>query len=276
MRANSRAIACKRATRFSSSSTTTPTNKTQPSPLSAGGGGRLSFDVLPPRAILEHAFDKIVIASFSGAGEIRAQLAEMGIAPHRIDDSYVAPYLAARQSFLQNFASLAKERALSGDCAEVGVYRGDFARHINAHFPTKKLYLFDTFEGFAAADLRSESAHVAGMGAGHLGNTSVALVLSKMPHKEQCVVRKGWFPDTARGLEDTRFCFVRLDTDLYDPILAGLAFFYPRLVPGGILVVDDYFSAYDGVKKAVDAFATESQIPIVPVGDGISVVLAKP
>ena len=110
---------------------------------------------------------------------------------------------------------------------------------------------------------------------GHLGNTSVALVLSKMPHKEQCVVRKGWFPDTARGLEDSRFCFVRLDTDLYDPILAGLSFFYPRLVGGGVIVVDDYFSAYDGVKKAVDAFAAESQIPIVPVGDGISVVLAK-
>ena len=69
---------------------------------------------------------------------------------------------------------------------------------------------------------------------------------------------------------------MRLDTDLYDPILAGLTFFYPRLVSGGILIVDDYFSAYDGVKKAVDAFATESQIPIVPVGDGISVVLAKP
>lgn len=240
-----------------------------------GGGGRLGFDVLPPSAILEHNFDKVVIATLAGASEIRAQLTEMGIAPHRIDDSYVATYLASLQNFLQNFAMLAKERALSGDCAEVGVYRGDFARHINAHFPTKKLYLFDTFEGFAAADLRAESALVQGMGAGHFANTSVELVLSKMPHKEQCVVRKGWFPDTARGLEDSRFCFVRLDTDLYDPILAGLAFFYPRLVPGGILIVDDYFSTYDGVKKAVDAFAAKSQIPIVPIGDGISVALAK-
>lgn len=238
-------------------------------------GGRLGFDVLPPSAILEHNFDKVVIATLAGASEIRAQLTEMGIAPHRIDDSYVATYLASLQNFLQNFAMLAKERALSGDCAEVGVYRGDFARHINAHFPTKKLYLFDTFEGFVAADLRAESPLVQGMGAGHFANTSVELVLSKMPYKEQCVVRKGWFPDTTRGLEDSRFCFVRLDTDLYDPILAGLAFFYPRLVPGGILIVDDYFSTYDGVKKAVDAFAAKSQIPIVPIGDGISVALAK-
>jgi len=38
---------------------------------------------------------------------------------------------------------------LEGSVAEVGVFRGDFAKRLNLLFPDKKLYLFDTFEGFS-------------------------------------------------------------------------------------------------------------------------------
>ena len=40
--------------------------------------------------------------------------------------------------------------------AELGVYRGEFAKEINKVFPDRTLYLFDTFEGFAEQDCDTE------------------------------------------------------------------------------------------------------------------------
>jgi hypothetical protein len=48
------------------------------------------------------------------------------------------------------------------------------------------------------------------------------------------------FPQTTAGLEHLRFAFVHLDLDLPRPTLAALEYFHPRLVPGGILIADDY------------------------------------
>jgi O-methyltransferase len=45
------------------------------------------------------------------------------------------------------------ENNVIGEVAELGVYRGDFASIINALFPDRKLYLFDTFRGFARTTL---------------------------------------------------------------------------------------------------------------------------
>ena len=47
-------------------------------------------------------------------------------------------------------------KKLQGNVAELGVYKGKFARYINSYFPTRKLYLFDTFEGFDVKDVSIE------------------------------------------------------------------------------------------------------------------------
>jgi hypothetical protein len=49
------------------------------------------------------------------------------------------------------------------------------------------------------------------------------------------IILKGYFPETARGLENERFAFVMLDVDNYEASLAGLEFFYPRLNHGGYM-----------------------------------------
>lgn len=56
--------------------------------------------------------------------------------------------------------------------------------------------------------------------------------LSKMPNRENIIVKIGRFPETAKGIEDT-FAFVNLDMDLYEPTIGGLRFFYPRMAEGG-------------------------------------------
>lgn len=167
-------------------------------------------------------------------------------------------------------------RQVPGSLAEVGVYKGDFARRLNQLFPERPLYLFDTFTGFAAQDVATEKASGFSTGDQDFADTSVEKVLRRMPFPERCLVRQGFFPATAAGLEDT-FCLVSLDADLYDPILEGLRFFYPRLAPGGFIFVHDFNNdEYKGARQAVLDFCQQAGLGFTPLPDsGGTVVLSK-
>jgi len=141
------------------------------------------------------------------------------------------------------YASLAlavrtlEAESVAGDFAEVGVYRGATSRFLIRCAPERTLYLFDTFEGFALHDREPENAADA-----RFQTTSEATVRRALGGATNVVIRPGYFPDTARGLEDKRFAFVLLDLDVYAPTLGGLEFFYPRLARGAYCFVHDYNS----------------------------------
>jgi hypothetical protein len=159
-------------------------------------------------------------------------------------------------------------RNIPGAVAELGVYKGELAAVLNRLFPERTLYLFDTFEGFSQNDLADgqEKKHSVAC-VGEFQDTDVDLVLSRMSHPEKVIVRKGYFPETAEGLEDT-FALVSLDVDLYKPIMAGLRYFYPRLSPGGCIFVHDYNNRrYKGVKTAVEEFVDVTGAPLVQLPD---------
>jgi O-methyltransferase len=181
-----------------------------------------------------------------------------------------------RISTLELAAHEIKERNVEGAVAEVGVYKGKFARYINQFFPDRKLYLFDTFKGFDASDVKTEVANNLSAGDQDFSNTSVKAVLSLMPHPEKCIVREGFFPETTKGLEE-EFAFVSLDTDLFDPIYNGLVYFYPRLKKGGYIFVHDYNNDnYSGAKKAVRKYCEENNLPFVPIPDSTgSAIICK-
>ncbi len=152
-----------------------------------------------------------------------------------------------------------------GAAAELGVYRGDFARCINFLLPERTLYLFDTFTGF---DETEAAGAAAGLVEAHRGTGADGL-LRHMPHPEQVRLRPGLFPSTAEGLEE-HFALVSLDVDLEESSLAGLRWFYPRLSPGGYLLLHDYHSpALPGVKRALERYQAErgERIPAVPLCD---------
>ena len=133
-----------------------------------------------------------------------------------------------------------------GAAAELGVYRGSFARCINALLPDRRLYLFDTFEGFDENESAEHGLREANQ------NNSLTQVLSLLPHPEQACIRKGLFPDTTAGLEEERFALVSLDVDLEESTLTGLRWFLPRMNPGGYLLLHDYNNpALPGVKAAL-------------------------
>ena len=178
-----------------------------------------------------------------------------------------------RLSALELVADEINTKGVKGSTAELGVYKGKFARYINLYFPGRKLFLFDTFEGFNQADVTIEREKSFSSGNQDFSNTSVAGVLKRMPDPSQCVIRKGYFPETAAGIEET-FAFVSIDADLYEPILSGLNFFYPRLSKGGFIFVHDYNNdAYKGAKRAVEEFCRTNDVSCIPLPDAAGTAL---
>ena len=181
-----------------------------------------------------------------------------------------------RLSTLELVSQEIKRKKLEGSVAELGVYKGKFARYINQYFPDRLLYLFDTFEGFDKRDIVSETRQNFSSGDQDFSDTSIESVISRMPFPENCRPVKGFFPDSAKGLEE-QFVFVSLDTDLYEPIYNGLCFFYPKLADGGYIFVHDFNNdAYKGVRRAVEQFCAEQKISFLPLPDlGGSVIIMK-
>lgn len=191
----------------------------------------------------------------------------------KIDNSYL-DYV--RLSALELISYEINRKGLRGNTAELGVYKGKFARYINQYFPDRLLYLFDTFEGFDRRDIDRDIQMQFSAGKQDFSDTSVEGVLKIMPSPEKCVLVKGFFPESAKEIDDD-FVFVSIDTDLYDPIYHGLNFFYPKLVDGGYLFVHDFNNdGYRGVRRAVEQFCEELQINFFPLPDSCgSAVIMK-
>ncbi len=191
----------------------------------------------------------------------------------RFKDIRVAALEAAAKEIYRN--------NVGGAAAELGVYRGDFSRFIAQLMPDRTLYLFDTFEGFDDRDDsgndNKEIFYNSYMGGGwNFRGTSVEIALERIGFHDSVIVRKGYFPETSKGLEDEKFAFVSIDTDLFEPTKAGLNFFYPRMSAGGYIFVHD-FAELQGVRKAVCEFCSSSGAGYMRLPDeSHSAVIVKP
>ena len=212
----------------------------------------IGYKVISPEKIKSLDYNKIHIAVKGARNEVYIQcVAVLNVNESNIDCTYLDNFvngidqwqLKARNWFLECYSKLAYEKNLPGAVAEVGVYRGAFAKEINRLFPDRKIYLYDTFEGFDKRDIEKEidlstkndtrdKIDTWRKMLGNFENTSEDYVVSQLPHPENCVLRKGYFPDTFNE-DREQFCFVNLDCDLYNPIYSGLEKFYPRMVRGG-------------------------------------------
>jgi O-methyltransferase len=175
-----------------------------------------------------------------------------------------------RLSTLELISREVNEKNLTGAIAELGVYKGLFAKSINGFFPGRDFYLFDTFEGFVEEDIECERENNFSKAVvGHLGDSTEEIVLRNIGASDNCIVKKGYFPDSTSDLDDDlKYVFVSLDVDLYKPTLEGLKYFYERLVPGGYIFVHDYnHTTYTGVKKAVTDFCSGAGINFTPISD---------
>jgi len=143
-------------------------------------------------------------------------------------------------------------REIEGDIAEVGVYAGSSARTICEAKGSKHFHVCDTFTGLPQPTREDHGVEQEGRFA--CGIDSIRTYLAGFPNVSYHV---GCCPDSVRGvLDDARFCFVHLDVDLYSSTKQCLEWFFPRVVPGGILLSHDY-SILDGVRQAFTEFTAD-------------------
>jgi O-methyltransferase len=161
---------------------------------------------------------------------------------------------------------------LGGEVWECGVYRGGTARLLaetmaEAMLAPPPLRLFDTFAGMPAVDAVADR-HMAG----DFADTSESGVAAFVGHAAFVTTHAGRIPETLAGHEHARLAFVHVDVDIKHSVHDCCAFAWPRLVPGGVMVFDDYgFASCPGAREAVDAFFADAKaVPLVlPTGQAI-------
>jgi hypothetical protein len=137
-----------------------------------------------------------------------------------------------------------------GDIAEVGVYKGGTGKLLAKVCPNKIIHLFDTFTGMPEVGTYAEYHKE-----GDFSDTSLQSVKQFLRDCGNMVFHPGFFPETAVDIKEKRFCLIHVDVDIYQSVKDCLGFFYDRMVPGGIMIFDDYeWKSCPGVKQAINEF----------------------
>jgi predicted O-methyltransferase YrrM len=148
---------------------------------------------------------------------------------------------------------------LAGSAAEVGTYQGGSAYFIAAAFAARlghevPFEVIDTFRGHPEGKLSEHDSAVHGDPA-KFTETSYESVAEYLAGFERLTVHEGEFSAVAPGLPEQRYRLVHVDVDLYEPARECLRYFGARLVPGGIVVLDDYGApACPGIRRAAEEY----------------------
>lgn len=157
------------------------------------------------------------------------------------------------------------ERGVPGDFIEAGVWKGGAGLLLRAcqeayGCADRITYLADSFQGLPKPD-----ADRYPVDAGDQHHTYAHLVIDLPRVKElidsfalsSVVYVKGWFEDTLHKLLGP-FALIRLDGDMYGSTIQSLDALYPKLSPGGWVIIDDY--ALPGSRHATDDFRRQHGI----------------
>lgn len=166
--------------------------------------------------------------------------------------------------------------ALPGAVVEFGAYRGGCAYMMLSTTPPREgqpIFLFDTFEGIPASNLTS-AEQAAGF-AGRLSDTTMEHVEQVLrPWAANLRFVKGDIFETLTTVETGAVAFCHLDLNASAPTVRALEYLYPRLLPGAIVVMDDYGQHdYREQRLAIDAFLADKSesVMTVPTSQGLLV-----
>jgi len=150
---------------------------------------------------------------------------------------------------------------INGDVVECGCWRGlssyQIATRLEQTAFKGNFYIFDSFEGLSNFD--DEDIPLGGIKDEETRKKEFAcgedIVKKNLKEFNFIEYKRGWIPSRFAEVSEHKFSFVHIDVDMYQPILDAFKFFYERMMPGGIIVFDDYgFTFFPGAKKAVDEF----------------------
>ncbi|WP_347351701.1 TylF/MycF/NovP-related O-methyltransferase [Intrasporangium sp.] len=160
---------------------------------------------------------------------------------------------------------------IEGDVVECGVWRGGSMMAaaltlMDLDDTGRALYLYDTFEGMSAAteeDTRRRDGRAATDLMQVAAEDSLLLARASLDDVREGMDSIGYpgpvhyvqgkVEDTIPGTVPERIALLRLDTDWFASTAHELDHLYPRLVPGGVIILDDY-GYWDGARKAIDDF----------------------
>lgn len=150
-----------------------------------------------------------------------------------------------------------------GDVLELGCNAGYtsvwLAQIIQDFAPGRPLHLFDSFEGLPGRG-KYDAYLKEGDCQASMNEVKANFAAWALPDPD---IHPGWFDQTLPMSCPERISFAYLDGDFYESIKTSLEYVYPRLSPGGVILVDDYCDldanprAWDGlpgVKRACDDY----------------------
>lgn len=163
-------------------------------------------------------------------------------------------------------------RGIPGDFVECGVWRGGSSMAVALVLQRfsvcdRQLWLYDTF-----GRMPPPSEHDGGIPPEPLDqiNNSTSTSGLTLPEVRRAMESTGYPPERVTYVEGlveetlprtapAQLALLRLDTDWYESTHHELVHLYPRLAPGGVLLVDDY-GFFPGVRKAVDEFFADAPV----------------
>lgn len=173
------------------------------------------------------------------------------------------------------------DNGIPGCFVECGVWRGGSAllmvlTLLSRGVRNREIFLFDTFAGMTPPgplDRDHHGAEADALMAGAQGPEIAALVKAACPLDEVRALLEasgydmrlvhfveGDVGETLPRTQTLRIALLRLDTDFYDSTLAELHHLYPRLVRGGVLIIDDY-GHWQGARQAVEDYFADPAVP---------------
>lgn len=173
---------------------------------------------------------------------------------------------------------------LPGDFVECGVNRGFLAsaimRLLDWNRRDKRFFLLDTFKGLderyitgteREQGILAKNQELIDLGWYVIGSDSVRRNFAEW---QRVVIVEGTIPHTLSEVDAERIAWLHIDLNCAPPEVEALRHFWPRLVPGAMVLLDDYaFHGYRQQKLAMDELARELGIVIasLPTGQGLIV-----
>jgi O-methyltransferase len=249
------------------------------------------YDPLPVLAILRKAFQR----TLRGLGLRLAHLPTgrsaydyvyplANYAPWNSDPGFLSAYESIQAHTLVDiyrcwelWTLVSQTEKLGGGILEVGVWRGGtgalMAKRAQLATAQGLVYLCDTFEGVVKAG--SDDAFYKG---GEHSDTTQRIVegLVQSLNLNNVRILKGIFPDDTAHLVDSgaRFRLCHIDVDVYSSARDVMTWVWERMVPGGMVVYDDYgFSACKGITKYVNEQASEADRLVLHNLNGHAIVI---
>ncbi|PJJ83771.1 TylF/MycF/NovP-related O-methyltransferase [Mucilaginibacter auburnensis] len=197
----------------------------------------------------------------------------------------VKPYTMTtpeRIASLVNAVNYLIKNNIEGDFVECGVWRGGSTMAaidtlMKAGDKSRTVYLYDTFEGMSEPTEHDKelSGHAADalLQSSEKEDATSVWCYSALEEVQNNVGSlnypadkvhyvKGKVEDTIPQTLPGKIALLRLDTDWYESTKHELEHLYPLLVPGGVIIIDDY-GHWEGARKAVDEYIAAHKLPLL-------------